>query len=143
MKLINHKNTIYLEFISSSKVIKKSLKLPYNAKNLAYATKTLLPIFQKLYEVKSTKSLQKAQTNKSKISRTALSKFCEISLNELKFHSKTTTINSAIYAYKRLFDFLDDKAIHLYTHAEIQLAVFKMSQTLSPRTIHLIPKFSI
>lgn len=48
MRLTNHKNKIYLEFLSTSKIIKKSLNLPYTKQNLKYAKTTLLPIFKKL-----------------------------------------------------------------------------------------------
>lgn len=52
MQLIDHNDTIYLEFLSKSKIIKKSLNLTYNKENLKYAQTTLLPIFQKLYVIK-------------------------------------------------------------------------------------------
>ncbi|MSN97177.1 site-specific integrase [Campylobacter sp. FMV-PI01] len=139
MKLINYKNTIYLEFSSSSKTIKKSLKLAYTNKNLLYATNTLLPLFQKLHTIATiTYPQPKQRPIKSLTSTTTLKSICYAVIVELKLHAKLTTVHSALYAYKRIFDFLIDKPIPSYTHSDIQLAIYKMHQNLSPKTIHLI-----
>lgn len=138
MKLINHNDTIYLEFISSSKIIKKSLKLPYNAKNLKYAKSTLMPIFKKLYEVKTKSSIKTKKTKPSKGKTIMFNEICQMSLNELKLHSKLTTTNTALYAYKRVFDFLEDKDTKAYSKDDLQLAIFNMQKKLKPKTIHLM-----
>lgn len=140
MQLINHNNTIYLEFLSNSKIIKKSLNLTYNKENLKYAQTTLLPIFQKLYVIKIKSPLK--QTSKSKPTKNnskLLSQICLKVMQNLSLCSKQTTIKSASYAYKRIFDFISDKAISSYSLDEIQTAIFKMQKaSLSPKTIHLI-----
>ncbi|NLK67409.1 MAG: tyrosine-type recombinase/integrase [Campylobacteraceae bacterium] len=165
MQLINHNGTIYLEFTSTSKIIKKSLKLPYNKKNLAYATKTLLPIFQKLYTITTPNQPTKLKTNPHQRTRPkaiphqqnkpnqtptppqptpqpkttkTLSHICHLTLNELKLHSKLTTQHTATYAYKRAFDFLEDTDVHTYTAHTLQTAICEMQKSLSPKTIHLI-----
>lgn len=137
MQLINHNDTIYLEFLSNSKIIKKSLNLIYNKENLKYAQSTLLQIFQKLYLVKIKSPLK--QTSKSKPTKNnsnLLSKICFKVMQNLSLCSKQTTIKSASYAYKRIFDFIIDKAIASYWLDELQTAIFKMQKaSLSPKTI--------
>lgn len=143
MQLINHNNTICLEFLSNSKIIKKSLNLTYNEKNLKYAKNTLLPIFKKLYLVKIKSPLKQISKKQSpKNGSKLLSQICNHTLQSLHLHSKKTTLKSASYAYKRVFDFLADKPINSYSHDEIQTAIFKMQEaSLSPKTIHLIVSY--
>lgn len=140
MQLINHQNTIYLEFLSSSKIIKKSLHLPYNEVNLRYAKTTLLPIFKKLYLVKLTKTPKPKSTHQLPTKNPkSLSQICLKSLQTISLHSKQTTVKSATYAYKRIFDFLDDKQISHYTTNQLQTAIYLMQQAaLSPSSIALI-----
>ena len=146
MKLINHKGTIYLEFISTSKIIKKSLSLPYTKQNLSYATKTLLPIFKKLYEIKKKKTITISKninhkTASIQVKTKLLSHICQETLNDLKPHSKLTTQHTVIYAYKKVFDFLADQDIRTYTAHTIQTAIYQMKKSLSPKTIHLITTY--
>lgn len=140
MQLINHNDTIYLEFLSNSKIIKKSLNLTYNKENLKYAQSTLLPIFQKLYLIKIKSPLKQISKSKpTKNNSKLLSQICLKVMQNLSLCSKQTTIKSASYAYKRIFDFISDKAIASYSPDELQTAIFKMQKaSLSPKTIHLI-----
>ncbi|MDA3057758.1 site-specific integrase [Campylobacter sp. VBCF_05 NA6] len=53
MQLINHNGKIYLRFQSAHKIVKRSLKLDFTERNLAYAEQTLFPIFQKIASANS------------------------------------------------------------------------------------------
>lgn len=148
MQLFNKNGTIYIKFRSRSKIVSKSLKLPYNDTNLKYAKTTLLPIFMAIYfsnlqtnlDQNSTKFSANFNQTSSNLNKKQikLSEIYAILLREISLYTKETTKQTAFYGSKRIFDFLCDKEISLYSRIEICEAIAKMKQILSPSTIRLL-----
>lgn len=67
-----------------------------------------------------------------------LSEIYAIMLSQNAFYVKQTTKYTAFYACKRIFDFICDQEITLYSPAQIHQAIAKMRQTLAPATIRLL-----
>lgn len=139
MKLINHKGKIYLQFYLKSKLTKRSLNLTYTPKNLAYATKTLLPIFTKLSststqkQTKITPLKQSPQTPPNSLLALTIK-----AINALPTTKISTTINAKNFT-KRFFDFCENKSVHSYTTKDFQDAIYRMKSVgLSPRTIRTL-----
>ncbi|MDL0090093.1 tyrosine-type recombinase/integrase [Campylobacter gastrosuis] len=135
MRIFNQNGKIYVEFEALSKTIKRSLGLNYNEKNLKFIKKTILPIFLKLSEVKSTKKTSQKQPKNG--CKNSLKTLCDEFINSQEFNKKTTQ-NTARYAIKRAFDFLDDKAISSYTSDDFKACLSSMQRSLKPSTIRLI-----
>ncbi|PSM53214.1 site-specific tyrosine recombinase, phage integrase family (INT_ICEBs1_C_like domain) [Campylobacter blaseri] len=143
MNLINHKNKIYLEYYTSSKLVKRSLNLEYNQKNLKYAKTTLLPLFLKISAQKNSKKLLPKRAISRSIKNVkyakTLKEFCDEILLNLTYTAKKGTINSAKYSIRRFFDFIDNKEITAYSIKDMQMAVFRMKkESLSAKTINLL-----
>lgn len=140
MRLLNHKDKIYIEFISKSKIVKKSLNLNYNSKNLKYVSNTLLPIFKKLLDSKQNMQILQTKRINSKISKSEikLSEICDISIANLSKYAKPTTLNSAKFAYKKIREFFGDKKLKFCDEIEIEKFIFEIRKKLSPRSVNLI-----
>lgn len=139
MKLINHKGKIYLQFYLKSKLTKRSLNLTYTPKNLAYATKTLLPIFTKLKTTKEhIQTKPSVLKHHSQSTPNSLFNLTTKAINSLPTTKLSTKINARSFT-KRFFDFCQNKAIHTYTTKDFQDAIYRMkSANLSPRTIRTL-----
>ena len=168
MEIINHNGKIYIKFQSKNKIVKHSLKLDFNAKNLKYATKTLLPIFEKIAlacefglngtSIASKNAKIKAKnsakiTDKNGINKVKfqiqsaqipskprlLSHFCAIYFAQLRTYAKISTLKTAVYAINRFFDFMPDMSVKSYAHADLQNVIIAMQRAnLSNTAINLI-----
>lgn len=163
MELINQNGTIYLQFQTNSKIIKKSLKLPYTQNNLKYVKTTLMPIFAKLYSIqpsiahrfvkpaKFVKSYalnhtSSNQTNhkftnpnkKFSQSKHTLSTIISLTLSDLSLHAKPTTIHTATYALTTVLKYIPNIHITDISPNIIQSMIHLLHQRLAPSTIHLI-----
>ena len=158
MEIINQNDKIYIKFQSKNKIVKHSLKLDFNAKNLKYATKTLLPIFEKIAlssefglnstnmankytktknSAKTTQNLAQTTTNKPKFQIQStqipskphlLSHFCAIYFSQIRIYAKISTIKIATYAINRFFDFSLDLPIKAYRTSHFQDVITAMKR---------------
>lgn len=139
MQLINYKNKIYLEFVSNSKIIKKSLGLEYNPKNLKYAETTLMPIFDKLKNQNLKLFSNKIKTKITCKENYKLSEIFDLCFDNLKITAKISTINSAKFAFSKVLNILGDLELKFCNEDKFQKMIYNLKeQNLSPRTIRLI-----
>ena len=162
MEIINQNNKIYIKFQSKNKIVKHSLKLDYNAKNIKYATRTLLPIFSKIADAEEFAKIPPQNISKIKFKNFykimpkfkiqaiqatqkpyLLSHFCANYIAKLRTNAKISTLKTAIYAINRFFDFVLYMPIKSYRQIHINNAIIDMqSANLSNTTINLVLSYA-
>lgn len=136
MKIISKDNILYLEFYSNSKLIRRSLYLSNTKQNIKYVQTKLMPIFIKIYSINNSK----VKSKKICYTKRGVANLKEICMQYIisQNYYKQSTHKTVTYSLNRLFDFLPDKEITLYTSIDITNTINFMRKKLSISTINLI-----